>query len=260
MVKALKKNAVTPVAGEDAPLAPQDDAPARDDATPVRPRTAEEPVPSDDLSIDLLRERRYLWTARAFSIVSAVALCVNLVLMIAIIHLTPLQRVEPFLLTFQNKDDQVVHIRPLKQDLSADDVISEAMIRQYVLLRHTMMSDLDEMMFRWGPDGPLRWMSSDEVYNTFSKSIKDSLARVKLEGFTREVRIESVVRTLNIWTVYIVTRDMLPESDEPVDSRWRIRVEIKFFAKGKRKVKYSDRLKNPLGFSVTAYGIKSANE
>ena len=47
---------------------------------------------AEELSVDLLRERRYLWTARAFAIVSAVALCVNFVLLLAIVHLMPLKR------------------------------------------------------------------------------------------------------------------------------------------------------------------------
>lgn len=215
---------------------------------------------AQEVSVDQLRERRYLWTARAFAIVSAVALCVNLVLLVAIVHLIPLKRVEPFLLTFQSRDEQVVRIRPLAKNMSAEDIISEAMIRQYVLLRNTMIPDVEEMTFRWGPDGPIRWMSSAQVYNQFAKTVKDWLARIKLEGLTREVRIESVVRNQNIWLVYIITRDMLPEAEEPAISRWRIRLSIKYFAKDQREVKYIDRLKNPLGFAVDGYGIESANE
>ncbi len=213
-----------------------------------------------ELSVDVLRERRYLWTARAFAIVSAVALCVNFVLLIAIGNMMPLKRVEPYLLTFQNKEEQVVKIQPLSKNLAAEDVISEAMIRQYVLLRNTMVSDVDEMAFRWGQEGPIRWMSSNAVYNQFAKTIKDWLSRIKLEGLTREVRIESVVRNQNIWFVYIITRDMLPEAEEPAISRWRIKLAIRFFAKNQNEVKYIDRLKNPLGFAVEGYSIESANE
>lgn len=239
-----------------------DQTATKEAATPVKPRakqSAEMPS-NEELSVDLLRERRYLWTARAFAIVSAIALCVNFVLLLAIFNLLPLKRVEPFLLTFQNKDEQVVHIRPLSKNLGAEDIISEAMIRQYVLLRNTMISDVDEMAFRWGSEGPLRWMSDPNVYNQFAKTIKDWLTRIKLEGLTREVRIESVVRQQDIWIVYIVTRDMLPEADEPVIQRWRVRLKIRYFAASQNKVKYINRLKNPLGFAVTAYSIESAND
>lgn len=225
---------------------------------------AKEKVPQlaevSELSVDLLRERRYLWTARAFAIVSAVALCVNLVLLLAITNLMPLKRVEPYLLTFQNKEEQVVKIQPLSKNMAAEDVISEAMIRQYVLLRNTMVSDVDEMAFRWGPEGPIRWMSSNNVYNQFNKTIKDWLSRIKLEGLTREVRIESVIRNQNVWDVRIVTRDMLPEAEEPAISTWRVRLAIRYFAKDQNEVKYINRLKNPLGFSVEGYSIESVND
>ncbi len=248
------------------PLVPKKDADApssvnaKDNAQPVKARPKAQAAPSnDELTVDLLRERRYLWTARAFAIVSAVALCLNLVLMIAMANLMPLKRAEPFLLTFQSKDDQVVRIRPLESDLGANDLLTEAMIRQYVLLRNTMTADIEEMSFRWGNDGPLRWMSSPNVYKQFAKTIKDWLARVKLEGLTREVRIESVVRQQDIWVVYIVTRDMLPEADQPVTQRWRVKLKVRYFGmSSKNEVKYVDRLKNPLGFVVSAYAIESA--
>ena len=239
---------------------PEENVPAKATTVAKKEEERQNASISEELSIDLLRERRYLWTARAFAIVSAVALCVNLVLLVAIMHLMPLQRVEPFLLTFQNREEQVVKIRPLSKDLAAEDIISEAMIRQYVLLRNTMISDVDEMAFRWGSDGPLRWRSSNQVYNQFSKTVKDWLSRIKLEGLTREVRIESVVRNQNTWLVYIVTRDMLPEAEEPVISRWRIRLSIKYFSQDQKEVKYINRLKNPLGFAVDRYAIESAND
>lgn len=254
-----KRQLVTKKPTEEAPSSIEE---TEDSAAPLKPRkkAAPEAPSTEELSVDVLRERRYLWTARAFAIVSAVAFCVNLVLLLAISNLMPLKRVEPFLLTFQNRDEQVVKIRPLSKDMAAEDIISEAMIRQYVLLRNTMISDVDEMAFRWGTDGPLRWMSSPAVYNQFSKTVKDWLARIKLEGLTREVRIESVVRNQDIWVVYVVTRDMLPEAEEPAVSRWRIRLSIRYFAKDQNEVKYINRLKNPLGFSITGYSIESASD
>ena len=258
MARPIKRQPVA-LKKEAAPAPEKDGA---EEPAPVKVRKKTPAMPSDyELSVDLLRERRYLWTARAFAIVSAVALCVNLVLMIAMFNLMPLKRVEPFLLTFQSKEDQVVRIRPLSRDLGAEDILTEAMIRQYVLLRNTMISDVDEMAFRWGNDGPLRWMSSPNVYKQFSKTVKDWLARIKLEGLTREVRIESVVRQQDIWIVYILTRDMLPEADQPVTQRWRVKLKVRYFAMpSKNEVKYADRLKNPLGFVVLAYAIERAND
>lgn len=53
-----------------------------------------------ELFIGNSNEKKYLWTARAFAIITAVSVCCNIVLIIAIMQVIPLFRVEPFLLTF----------------------------------------------------------------------------------------------------------------------------------------------------------------
>ena len=54
---------------------------------------------------------------------------------------------------------------------------------------------------------------------------------------------------------------MLPEADQPVTQRWRVKLKVRYFAMpSKNEVKYADRLKNPLGFVVLAYAIESAND
>ena len=58
-------------------------------------------------------ERRYWWTARAFALIVAISLCCNFVLILAIIQLVPLYRLEPFILTFENKQEQVYDIRSI---------------------------------------------------------------------------------------------------------------------------------------------------
>lgn len=228
------------------------------------PKKQANSVTQEELSVDLLRERRYLWTARAFSIVSAVALCVNLILLFAILNLMPLKRVEPFLLTFQNKDEQIVNMRPLAKDFAADQIITEAMIRQYVLLSHTMTSNVEEMAYRWGTDGPIFWMSSQKIYKEFAKNNRDRLSQIKMEGLTREVRIENVIQDQNIWYVHFRTQDMKPEADQPESQKWRASVQVRYLVNGRGsqryRVKYADRLKNPLGFKVVAYGIESVSD
>ena len=57
-----------------------------------------------------LRERRYLWTARAFAIVFVFSACSTFILLFSLFSLVPLVRVQPFYLTFQNKSEQIVNI------------------------------------------------------------------------------------------------------------------------------------------------------
>ena len=49
-------------------------------------------------------EKRYLWTARAFAVVTAISLCCNLILLLTIANILPIYRVEPYLLTLSSKE------------------------------------------------------------------------------------------------------------------------------------------------------------
>ena len=65
---------------------------------------------SEDAFVANNNEKRYLWTARAFAIITVVSLCCNVVLLLAIAQVIPLFRVEPYLLSFQNKEEQIYNI------------------------------------------------------------------------------------------------------------------------------------------------------
>ncbi|MBR7158676.1 MAG: hypothetical protein IKD08_03220 [Alphaproteobacteria bacterium] len=205
-----------------------------------------------------LRERRYLWTARAFTVVFVVSLCANIVLILAIKNMIPLSRVEPFMLTFQNKNEQIINIEPIT-NIPDKDLITESLIRQYVTQRNTMTSDLEDMTTRWGPEGPVKWMSSDIVYTDFySKTGAEALEQIRTKGLTREIEIFSVNKlSKDVWQAEIETRDMVPEAEAPTVSRWTILLRVDYFLNS--RVKYSLRLKNPLGFTVREYSIKPSS-
>ena len=61
----------------------------------------------DEVFVANIAEKRYLWTARAFAVVSALSLCCNVILILAIFQVVPLYRVEPFLLTFHGVNDKM---------------------------------------------------------------------------------------------------------------------------------------------------------
>ena len=111
---------------------------------------------NEDVFVANVGEKRYLWTARAFAIITAISLCCNIVLILAIMQVLPLYRVEPFLLTFQNKEEQVYNIQPIKGRMEDQKAITEVFVRQYVLLRSSFDRDVQEMEARWMPGGLAR--------------------------------------------------------------------------------------------------------
>ena len=204
-------------------------------------------------------EKRYLWTARAFAIVTAISICCNLILLLTITNILPLYRVEPYLLTLANKEEQVYNIIPYSRDMEAQKSITETFVREYILLRTTLLSDVDEMQARWQNGGDLQEMSSNTVYADFMKNTAGNLMqRMKNDGLTSSVRILTVNEIGDsFWQVDFVVDYFLPSSYKPKTVKYRATVRIQY---QRRRVQFKERLKNPVGFKVVQYGIKTIKE
>ena len=196
-----------------------------------RPGTRASSQPKNEFFVGNTNEKRYLWTARAFAVITAISICCNLVLIIAITQVIPLFRVEPFLLTFQNKQEQVINIVPIKNDMEKETGITEVFVRQYILLRSSFTRDIPEMESRWMPGGALQEMSDRAVYEEFLRNTAN--------------RALQIIRTRQ-------PRDMYPDSKSPDVNYWTASLRIVYRHK---TVKYGERLKNPVGFTVVRYAL-----
>ena len=209
---------------------------------------------NEDVFIANVGEKRYLWTARAFAIITAISLCCNIVLILAIMQVLPLYRVEPFLLTFQNKEEQVYNIQPIKGRMEDQKAITEVFVRQYVLLRSSFDRDVQEMEARWMPGGPVQEMSSSAVYTEFlEKTAKKALDLIRARSLQRNVRILTVNELgRGLWQVEYETQDMYPDSPAPEVNYWTASLRIAY---NRKSVKYGESLKNPVGFTVVRYSL-----
>ena len=120
-------------------------------------------------SQEMLKTDRYLWIARAFSAVAVLALVANVLLFVAISSLYPLVRIQPFYLNVLDKNQQVIEITPLDADKLQSKENVEALVRQYVLARFEIGNDIKEVESRFGPDGIVALMSSENTYKEFLK-------------------------------------------------------------------------------------------
>lgn len=208
----------------------------------------------DEVFVANIAEKRYLWTARAFAVVTALSLCCNVVLILAIFQVLPLYRVEPFLLTFQNRSEQVYNIQPITTELRNRKAITEVFVREYVLLRSTFSSDVAEVEARWMPGGPIQEMSDNKVYQDFVDSVaKKAIDIIRNQGMERSVKILSVNELADgVWQVEYETKDMYPDSVQPEISYWTASLNVGY---RRKSVKYGERLKNPVGFTVVKYAL-----
>ena len=233
-------------------MAPKKDSAVKDEAV-VEARTV------DETSEENLRERRYLWTARAAAVVAVGSFCTNIILLIALFNLSPLVRTNPFFLTFQNKNAQVVTIEKPDIGESILPTITENMIRQYLVARNDIPADTTELAARWSAEGPVRWMSSDAVFAAFRSEVQSVLQRIEANHLTRQVKIASVLkqqtdyRGVELWVASITLTEMSDDSPQPRETHWTVVLQIAYQP---RDVIWADRLKNPLGFKVRDYTMQ----
>ena len=220
-------------------------------------------VPSDidenvafGMTQENLREKRYLWTVRAFAIIGAVSIVSNIVLLISLYALLPLRRTQPFFLSFDDKNTaQVVFIEQMAPNEGTISRVTESMFRQYIILRHSVVPDVSIMMSRWGENGAVRWWSSPAIFREFNTTTQEMFRQIQADGLTRKINILSVypkVVDQNIWEAEVETVDMFPERREPVRNRYLISAQIEY---NPSERVYEDRFKNPVGFQIKQYGL-----
>jgi len=218
-----------------------------------------------DSSNELLKSERYLWIARAFSVVAVLSFLANILLLVALGSLQPLTRIQPFLLNVQDKDQQVVDISETGIETlqaNAKD-LEDSFVRQYLSARYTVGSDLDELKRRWAPEtGIVAVMSSDGVWKEFStinpnaktRELHDALKIAEEEGMTRKIKIESAdIDSEGRWNVYFSAETMRQNEKQPITTKHLATLRVGF--ETLKGMKWGQRLRNPLGFKVLAYGM-----
>lgn len=99
------------------------------------------------------------------TLLSAGLLCGTIMLAFVIYLITPLLRSEPLLLSI---DKRFYKLEPVQTQVvlwPASMLLMEEHIKQYILLRHTIVADIDEMQARWNEENSLlRWFSSEETF------------------------------------------------------------------------------------------------
>ena len=214
----------------------------------------------------ILQEDRYLWMARAFVVMVVLAAICDIILLVALANVTPVLRVQPFFLETQNKDQQIISIN--RPDIKVLDSVAlkESLVRQYLMSRYGVGSDLNELTTRWGIDGPVFWMSEQTIFDEFlDKEAKKILPVARSDNFTREVNINTVKLVnpgnaggYDVWQAILEFKDMDRVSTKPTVQTYQADLGTMFRAR--EGMTWKNRLKNPLGFTVMDFGLKKIGQ
>ena len=214
-----------------------------------------------DVSAEAKKERSYLWMARVFCLTCVVTFVTDLILLAALQSLLPLVRVQPFFIVTQDKDKQVIRVeRPGRAFLSSK-VLQESFVRQYIVARFLIGTDVDELERRWGTDGTVQWMSSNAVFDEFNVRYAGGLTKeAKENGLTRDVNILNVRLDPRedgqvVWVAEVRLKDMSRTTPQPKITDLQVTMIIEF-GNFRNNLSWEQRLKNPLGFVVKGWGQK----
>ena len=213
-------------------------------------------------SSEMLQEERYLWMARAFVVMLVLAVVCDIVLLIALSSVTPVMRVQPFYIDIQNKSEQIIAVARPSAEVLNSDALRESLVRQYLEARYGIEADLNKLRARWGEEGPVYWMSDPGIYEEFKSEEANPLEELAAkENLTRNVTIGSVNWVPKTRAADPDMGSAMLRIDEA--NRASTTKEMKCFRadfvvdfRPRRKgLTWKNRLKNPLGFVVTDFGL-----
>jgi len=215
----------------------------------------------DDAEIATLKENYYKWLARLLMVFAAVALVVFMSCSLVIFRLAPRVSVEPLLVLKQSATSELIRYEPIERTMASHRMFMELFVKQYVILRNTFIHDEREMQIRWYPGGMMNFLSSDSVFNTFSKGVELKVGDMIKQGITIEVEIINISKqggeNSPVWKIDFKTYELDPQSAEPGTGEVKIKTKywtaslISYFVRGRELL--SARLYNPLGFTVVKY-------
>lgn len=175
---------------------------------------------------------------------------------LALLFLTPLKTVEPYILQVDNKSGMTTVLKPLRDNqenvLTQEEAVTKSFIVKYVIARETY--DPQDLNRNYDL---ARLMSSSDEASRFNESIGNSNPTSPVERFKT-----NTVRTVKISSVSFLdqkkktaqVRFMTTETtrNEIKEDYW---VAILTFRYVNVPMDETDRLSNPLGFQVVTYRV-----
>ncbi len=226
---------------------------------PQQPRY--EYITEQETELKGAKESYYCWLSRLVILFAIISLGFFASASLVLFRLAPEVTVEPFLIIRQDRSDTMVRYEPIATDMASSRQMMENFIRQYVILRNTVLNDQREMQTRWFGGGMVAYMSSSQVFAEFNKNRQQELNQLLRDKVVRDVEIISIGKVGGekspVWKVDFRTYDLSPAlrndttgSMVLVTKYWTASVTAFFVPE---RLFMSKRLMNPLGFTVTRY-------
>lgn len=200
----------------------------------------------------------FRWLSRLVILCAIISLSFFLSSSLVVFRLAPEILVEPLLIIGQNSSDEVVRYEPMTTKMSSLRQMTEMFVKQYVIMRNTVINDEREMRTRWGPGGIVAYLSSPQVYKEFVGENADKIENLFDNDFSSEVRIDKIGKIGENNPVWVVNFTVFNLSRNQEGGGALVLKEIKYRASVTPSYLpfrgfVSPRLINPMGFTVMKY-------
>lgn len=214
----------------------------------------------ENFRVSALRERRLLMGFRGITFALIVAIILNVVQAFLLVSLLPLKEVRPFLVQVAEEGTLVAAIQPIQDTFEAKDVLTEKLVREYVVNRHEILRSNAVMQQRWSPSGYLGTTTANDEYNRFRAQITPVLEEIRNRDARRQATIQSV-SAITAGETYIVDfkSRSFDQNDNVVDERtYTASMEIEF--RPLQDLTREQMLINPTGFTVIDYSLAEKDQ
>ena len=200
----------------------------------------------------------FRWLSRLVVLCSVISLSFFLCSSLVVFRLAPEILVEPLLIIGQNSSDEVVRYEPMNTNMSSLKQMTEMFVKQYVIMRNTVINDEREMRTRWGPGGIVQYMSAPYVYAEFVGKNASKVEDMFDNEYSSEVRIDKIGKIGEKSPVWVVNFTVFNLSRNQEgggalvlkETRYRASVTPRYLS---FRGFVSPRLINPMGFTVMKY-------
>lgn len=225
--------------------------------------TVPEPKYIDKIEeVNSAKQIYYLWVSRFFILTAALSCAFMILASLSLFRLAPMVTVEPFLLVTQSTSEDIVRNEAIENKMASKEKLLKMFLKQYVILRNTIINDPIEMRSRWMAGGMLNYLSAPDVYNEFGRATKKIWESIFKQVLVREVEIISITRQGGsrsaVWKVDFKTYDLQNEAGK-TQGQQESTLRVRYWTASITAYFIQDRsfivprLINPLGFTVTRY-------
>lgn len=199
--------------------------------------------------------------SRTLIFVLAGALVVLGVLFTTLYKMFPLQRPQVFFLTTTIRDDQDIQIEQMSPDADNFDAYQKAFVREYVKNRNEVFSDPAKMYNKWNNENGI--VSKTSAQNVYVNFLKTKMANAILSdtpdfSFNCPVFFGGDPIYFPADDAYQVKfRYFCTNNSTGHTTSKNYTIKIKLENEENAKIKWSERIDNPLGLRVKEYTVIS---